>query len=140
MAKRARASRSAHRPGGQGPSRNRKTEDAPVSPVGSSEDAVGVGATQTPATGAPGEVMAGDLPTEAIVEGAIQSATPPESRRTRRARRAKTRPDDLAARAAAENAWVRADLRRIWVVSAILMVALALSWVVFVAVDVLSLY
>ena len=140
MAKRARASRSAHRPGGQGPSRSRKTEDAPVSPVEPSEDAVSVGAAGATAAGAPGEVIEGDQPTEAIVANAIQPATLPESKRTRRARRAKTRPDDLAARAAAENAWVREDLRRIGIVSAILMVALAMSWVVFVALDVLNLY
>ena len=140
MAKRARASRSAHRPGGQGPSRSRKTEDAPVGPAGPGEDAVSVGAAEAAAAGAPDAVIEGAGAADAIVGGTIQPATPAESKRTRRARRAKTRPDDLAARAAAENGWVREDLRRIWVVSAILMAALAVSWVLFVALDVLNLY
>jgi len=84
--------------------------------------------------------MEGAHPAEADVGAVIPAAAPPESKRTRRARRAKTRPDDLAARAAAENGWVREDLRRIWIVSAILMAALAVSWVLFVALDVLGLY
>jgi hypothetical protein len=68
---------------------------------------------------------------------ALPSATT-SSRRTRR--RTKARPNDLTARASAETVWVRADLRRIGIVSAILLVALGLAWVVFVVTDVLGLY
>ena len=72
-----------------------------------------------------------------------EPATQPEPRRSRRRDRrrgAKQRSDDLAARAAAETVWVRADLRRIGIVSVILLVALAVSWVIFGLLDVLSLY
>jgi hypothetical protein len=70
-----------------------------------------------------------------------QVAPAVEPKRTRRARqRAKSRPDDLAARAVAEDAWVRADLRRIALVSVVLLAGLAVAWVAFVLLDVLSLY
>jgi hypothetical protein len=58
-----------------------------------------------------------------------------------RPRRAvKVRQDSLQARIAAENVYVRDDLRRIAVVSAILFAALAAAWFVFVFLDVLGLY
>lgn len=131
MAKRARASRSTHRPGGQGPSRSRKSDDASTSPAEPAIEAE--------------TVSAGEMTVEASDPHRAETAVAPpaaqlESRRTRRARRAKTRPDNLAAQAEAENAWVRADLRRIAIVSAIMLVALAVAWVLFVALDVLSLY
>jgi hypothetical protein len=64
-----------------------------------------------------------------------------QSKPSRRARRsARSRPDDLAARAAAEDVWVRADLRRIGIISAVLLAGLAVAWVIFVLLDVLGLY
>jgi hypothetical protein len=55
-------------------------------------------------------------------------------------RGAKIRTDSLQARIAAENVYVRQDLRRILVVSGILFAALALAWFVFVFLDVLDIY
>lgn len=65
----------------------------------------------------------------------------PAGRRADRRRTAKRRTaEELSARAAAEDAWVRADLRRIGVISLVLLAVLAASWVVFGAMDVLGLY
>jgi hypothetical protein len=82
---------------------------------------------------------------EAVAALAASPATPeaqPAARSPRRARRSgrKQRSSDLAARAAAEDVWVRGDLRRIGLVSLVLLVALAASWVVFGFFDVLNLY
>jgi hypothetical protein len=55
-------------------------------------------------------------------------------------RGAKVRADSLQARMAAEDVYVREDLRRILVVSGVLFAALALAWFVFVFLDVLDLY
>jgi hypothetical protein len=46
----------------------------------------------------------------------------------------------LTSRAAAEDAFVREDLRRIGAVSFILIIGLALAWVLFYAMDLLGLY
>ena len=62
------------------------------------------------------------------------------ARRRARGRTSKKSQADLASRAATEDAWVRADLRRIGVVSVILVAALALAYVVFGVMDVLNLY
>jgi len=68
---------------------------------------------------------------------------PASGRRTRRraARTSKRRSrDDLTSRAAAETLWVREDLRRIGIVSVVVMAGLAVAYVVFGALDVLNLY
>jgi hypothetical protein len=71
----------------------------------------------------------------------VAAAAPTDKKSRRRARRrTKARPDDLAARAAAETVWVREDLRRIGIVSLILVVTLAVAWLVFGVMDVLGLY
>jgi hypothetical protein len=140
VAKRTRANRSAHRPGGQGPNRAKKSSGVEAE---SSE-------AQDPATSAAEDVGAdyseieGD---ETAVAAVAATATPEatETKGTRRQRRARRRTgkksqDDLASRAAAENVWVREDLRRIGVVSVILVAALAVAWVVFGVMDVLNLY
>jgi hypothetical protein len=75
---------------------------------------------------------------EAGMVGAAAVAQPKPNRRARRS--ARSRPDDLAARAAAEDVWVRADLRRIGIISAVLLAGLAVAWVIFVLLDVLGLY
>lgn len=128
MAKRVR-SRSARRPGGQGPSRAKKTSDASTS----AHEGVSQATTDADIETTDAEY------TEIAVEQATTPTAATSSRRRSR-RRTKSRPDDLAARAAAENVWVREDLHRIGIVSAILLVALAVAWVVFVAMDVLNLY
>ena len=145
MAKRTRASRSAHRPGGPGPSRAKKTSGAEPSPenpvdaeVSAAED---IGATYS-------DVEVDEVAAAAIAAATTSQATaaPPEAKPGRRARRRTARTskkrnqDDLASRATAETVWVRADLRRIGVVSVVLFVALAVAYVVFGIVDVLNLY
>lgn len=120
MAKRVRGSRSSHRPGGQGPSRTTKTDQA------ASSDADIDLAVETVETGY----------TELAIDES--PAAPAKPRRARRSERA--RADSLPARAAAEDAYVREDLRRIGVVSLILVIGLAVAWVLFVPMDLLSLY
>jgi hypothetical protein len=58
----------------------------------------------------------------------------------RPAKRVKVKADSLEARVAAEDVYVREDLRRIGLVSAILISSLLAAWVVFVVLDVLDLY
>ncbi len=116
----------------RGPTRSKKSTD---DTLGSPEDVAGVAADVNP------EVSGDAMVAEYTEVSAEQAAPAAGGRRTRQARRrAKSRPDDLAARAAAEDVWVRADLRRIGVVSAILVAGLAVAWVVFVMLDVLGLY
>jgi hypothetical protein len=132
VAKRVRGSRSTHRPGGQGPSRTRKTTD------GSTTAAEGVSQATT---GVEPEAGIETVDAEYTELAVAESAPAPEPKRARRARRrTKSRPDDLAARAAAEDVWVREDLRRIGIVSAVLIGGLAVAWVLFVLLDLLSLY
>ena len=132
MARRARASRSSHRPGGQGPDRSRKTGDAPAAAVPS---------VPQPATDADIDAAIDIIGSQYPEVAVAQVAPAVEPKATRRARqRAKSRPDDLATRAVAEDAWVRADLRRIAIVSGVLLAGLAAAWVIFVLLDVLSLY
>lgn len=75
-----------------------------------------------------------------IAETAAVEPAPPTRRSRQERRRTRTRPDDLEARMASENVWVREDLRRIGVVSVVLLASLAVAWVLFVAVDLLGLY
>ena len=130
MAKRVRGSRSTHRPGGLGPSRVRRTADgsAPAPVDGSMsawpadiDEAIDSVVVET---------------TEITIEG-----TDPLVPQPRRARRGvKVKADSLQARVAAENVYVREDLRRIGMVSVILVAALAVAWVLFVFLDLLGLY
>ena len=144
MAKRVRGSRSAHRPGGQGPSRTRKSlsdaanataddaavlepelvDDVTYSEVGVEVDEVAAAAVAAVAT----EAQPG------------QEQTPRRPARRERRRSAKQRTEDLTARGGAESVWVRADLRRIGLVSVVMLALLAASWVIFGVLDVLSLY
>jgi hypothetical protein len=132
VARRARASRSSHRPGGQGPDRSRKTGET---------SSAALPAAPEPATDADIDAAIDIIGSQYPEASVAQVAPAVEPKRTRRARqRAKSRPDDLAARAVAEDAWVRADLRRIALVSVVLLAGLAVAWVAFVLLDVLSLY
>ena len=131
MARRTRASRSAHRPGGQGPSRTKKSDgDA------ASADADAKQTTDADIDAAVETVTAEY--TELAIEEAAPAAAPTKRRRTRRSARAQA--ESLEGRAAAENVFVRADLRRIGMISVILLTGLLVAWIVFVVMDVLSLY
>jgi len=124
VAKRIRGQRATHRLAGQ-PARVRPTTTSsqPLGPA----PAVDI-------DGAIDDVMM--VETElAIAEPAMPSTALGRPRRT-----VKVRQDSLQARIAAENIYVRDDLRRIGVVSAILFAGLALAWFVFVFLDVLGLY
>ena len=142
MAKRSRASRSARRPGGQGPTRTKKPSGAEAS----SETSVDPGVSPAEEIGASySEVEVDEIAAAAVAAAATTQATqePTTGKRARRraVRTAKRKTqDDLASRAAAETIWVRQDLRRIVVVSIVLIVALAVAYVVFGRVDVLGLY
>lgn len=147
MAKRTRASRSAHRPGGQGPTRPKRTSGAEASAETSAATPVQAEATSPEEIGATdAEVEVDEVAAAAIASATATQATeePPTGRRARRrvqGRSSKKRgQDDLATRAAAETAWVREDLRRIGVVSIVLIAALAVAYVVFGVIDVLGLY
>jgi len=132
VAKRVR-SRGSYRPGGQGPSRTKTT--AP-------------GASDPASDAMVDDVAYDEVEVDETAAAAVASATPTQpaattegrraSRRDRRRPRGRT--DELAARATAESAWVQDDLRRIGVITVILVVALIVTWVVFGYLDVLSLY
>jgi hypothetical protein len=130
VAKRVRGSRSAHRPGGQGPLRTRKTAEA-SSPSGADVAASAWDADVDEAI---------DLVMMDTMEVSIEEPAPvvQPTRRQRRATRVKA--DSLQARVAAENVYVLEDLRRIGVVSAVLFVGLLLAWILFVPLDLLGLY
>jgi hypothetical protein len=127
VAKRVRGSHSTHRPGGQGPSRNKKTGEEMSSDAGTTAPVADIdGALQT---------VESSYTEIAIDESA---PAPRTSRRARRSTKAKS--DSLDGRVAAENVYVREDLRRIGVVSVVLVVMLAVAWVLFYAMDLLGLY
>ena len=143
MAKRTRASRSSRRPGGQGPSRTKKSSGAETGSATPAEPEV-TSAEEIGATYSDVEV---DEVAAAAVAATTSNATATEepetgrrSRRRKRERSGKKSQDELAARAAAEDVWVREDLRRIGVVSLILLIALAVAYVIFGVMDVLNLY
>jgi len=143
VAKRVRGSRSAHRPGGQGPSRTKK----PANGAAEATDAETAAPDQDVVSDAAyGEVEVDEVAAAAVAAVATTEAAPSEeqaprrSRRRERRRSPKQRTDDLTARATAESVWVRADLRRIGLVSVVLLVLLAVAWVIFGVLDVLNLY
>ena len=92
------------------------------------------------------EVEVDEVAAAAVAASTATAASeePPTGRRSRRRAKGRTskkrNQNDLASQATAEDVWVRADLRRIAVVSVILVVALALAYVVFGVMDVLNLY
>lgn len=128
MAKRQRGSRSAHRPGGYGPTR------APRSATGTRPaDAAGIAAVPaaSPAAASPARPS---TPSPAVAASASRS-TPPKARvRTRQ------RGDTLAARVAAEESWISDDLRRIAIISGALVLSLLLAWFLLVVLNLSGLY
>lgn len=142
MAKRTRASRSARRPGGQGPNRAKKPPGAESSP-GAPAETEFTSVEAIDATYSEVEVDEAAAAAVATSTSTQQTEEQPVGRRSRRrvqGRSGKKAREDLAARAAAEDTWVRADLRRIGIVSAVLIAALAVAYVVFGLMDVLGLY
>jgi hypothetical protein len=135
VAKRTRASRSTHRPGGLGPSRSKKTSSA--SSAAGQPDAPAEADLDAAVASVEAEYTELTIEETAPAETATPAA---HSTRRRSRRRTKARSDDLEARAGAESVWVREDLRRIGIVSVALLAGLAVAWVVFVVLDVLSLY
>ncbi len=134
MAKRVRGSHSTHKPGGQGPSRTKKTSSDPEDAATATEaDIVATDGT-VDIDGAMDSVVM--QTTELAIEEPAAAPTP--RRRTRRGAKAKA--DSLESRAAAEDAYVRADLRRIGMVSGMLFVALLVAWLLVVPMNVLGLY
>jgi hypothetical protein len=130
VAKRVRGSHSTHRPGGHAPVRS--TRPAGAAPT--------VGSAVTPSAWAP----TADSPLDPFVmettEVTFQEPMPPTPATSRARRRTTVKADSLQARVAAENVYVREDLRRIAVVTAILVAGLAVAWVLFVVLNVLGLY
>jgi hypothetical protein len=132
VAKRVR-SRGSYRPGGQGPSRTKTTAPGASDPA---SDAI------------VDDVAYDEVEVDEIAAAAVASATPIQPAATTEGRRAsrrerhrpRARTDELAARATAESTWVQDDLRRIGVITVILVVALVVAWVVFGYLDILGLY
>jgi hypothetical protein len=130
VAKRVRGSHSTHRPGGQVPVRPQKPP-----------------ATSTAASSAPASA-AWDADIDQAIDSVILETTEvtiedpvvPVQPAGRARKRVTVKSDSLQARVAAENVYVREDLRRIAVVSAILVAGLAVAWIFIVLLDVLGLY
>jgi hypothetical protein len=130
VAKRVRGSRSAHRPGGQGPARVRRAGDA-AAPTTGNRPAV------TPQADIDEAIESVMLETTEIT---IEESDPVESQARPPRRGVKVKADSLQARVAAENVYVREDLRRIGTITLILLGALVIAWVLFVVLDLLELY
>jgi hypothetical protein len=130
VAKRVRGSHSTHRPGGHA------TVRPPKPP------ATGVTAAPT-APGASWDAGIDEAIDSLVMETTevtIEDPVAPERPSPRARRRVSVKADSLEARVAAENVYVREDLRRIAVVSAILIGGLAVAWFLFVVLDLLGLY
>lgn len=130
MAKRVRGSHSTHRPGGLAPVRStRPATNAPGTPG-------------TPISTAWDADIDGAIDSVIVETTEVTIADPvaplPSSAKSRR--RVTVKADSLEARVAAENVYVREDLRRIAVVTGILVAGLAVCWVLFVLLDLLDLY
>jgi len=125
VAKRVRGQRTSHRIGGQAVSSRRPADAAPTGstdPIPADVDAA----------------IDSVLYEASYDELTLEEPTGVVAAKARRGVRVKS--DSLNARIAAESIYVRQDLRRILLVSAVLFTALAVCWVVFVFLNVLDLY
>ena len=131
MAKKVRGSTTTHRPGGQGPSRNRKT-----SSTGSSQDVFDA------ADADPSVDIDGAVETVAMqaTEIGIEEAAPATARSRRSRRGMRVKADSLEARSVAEDTFVREDLRSIGIIAGVLVAGLVIAWVLLVAMNVAGLY
>ncbi len=130
MAKRVRGSHSTHRPGGQVPVRQQKPPATTTTASSTSANA----AWDADIDQAIDSVILET--TEVTIEDPVAPTPAPGRAR----KRVTVKSDSLQARVAAENIYVREDLRRIAVVSAILVAGLAVAWVLIVMLDLLGLY
>ena len=130
MAKRVRGSHSTHRPGGHVPAREQKPLATPT--IASSTSA-------NPAWDSDIDQAIDSVILE-TTEVTIEDPVVPAQATVRARKRVTVKADSLQARVAAENVYVREDLRRIAVVSAILVAGLAVAWVLIVLLDLLGLY
>jgi hypothetical protein len=129
VAKRVRGSHSTHRPGGLAPVRPTRPATTPGGP-------------DTPNSPAWDADIDGAIDSLVVETTEVTFADPvaPLPSNTRLRRRVSVKADSLEARVAAENVYVREDLRRIAVVTGILIAGLAVCWVLFVLLDLLDLY
>jgi hypothetical protein len=139
VAKRVRGPRSTHRPGGQGPSRVSREERATPSgrsAVQAPEPAVGTASVpaRPPDTVSP-EVPAPPAPRPRTAPRTEAAASARVSRT-----RSRARADSLASRASAELVYVTDDLRRIAVVSLVMLVVFGVIWLLLAVIDPLSVY
>jgi hypothetical protein len=128
VAKRVRGSHSTHRPGGHVPVRQQKPPATAPSP------------TSADANWDDGIDQAIDSYVLETTEVTIEDPVAPAAAPSRARKRVTVKQDSLQARVAAENVYVREDLRRIAVVSGILLASLAVAWLLFVVLDLLGLY
>jgi hypothetical protein len=133
VAKRVRGKGSSYRPGGQGPSRSKESQ-SPESVANADVvtlDPIDI-AIDSAVEPVPVEVDTAEI---SVAAPAAVARKPKAARRSARAKA-----DSLEGRAAAEETWVRTDLRRIAIISAIMVAGLAVAWVLFVALNLAGLY
>jgi hypothetical protein len=132
VAKRVRGSQSTHRSGGHAQTRPQKPAVAP--PPAAAKGTTPPSTWDADIDGAIGSV--------AMQTAEVRMADPAVAQTpgSRPRRRTAMKADSLEARVAAENIYVLEDLRRIAVVTAILLVSLAVAWVLFVPLNLLGLY
>ena len=127
VAKRVRGKRSAaYKPGGQGPSRDKDSGGAQTAPPTLDVDA------------AIEDVTDAQIVETTEIAVAEPAATPRKRKGARRSARA--RAESLAGRAAAEESWVREDLRNIGMITVVLLVGLLVAWILFVPMNLGSFY
>jgi hypothetical protein len=132
VAKRVRGSTTRRRSSGSAP------RGAPSSPAGPVAD---VNPEAASVTAAGPEGAGTSLAATALRQPAAGAATTSTATSLRRVgRRTRPRADDLTSRATAEDAWVRADLRRIAIISTGLVGILVVLWLLLVVLDVFGLY
>ena len=119
MAKRVRGQRTTHRPGRVGPAR---PDREPTTRISSTGAVTPIAAPSTTRVAAPSGPVVGTASA-----GALAATRDPRAR-------TRLRSSGLDQKAAAETEWVTDDLRRIGVISAIMVAGLALAWVLLVVV------
>ncbi len=128
VAKRVRGKGSSYRPGGQGPSRSKESQSS-ESVVTADPIDIAIDSAVEPV---PVEVDTAEI---SVAAPAAVARKPKAARRSARAKA-----ESLEGRAAAEETWVRTDLRRIAIISALMVAGLAVAWVLFVALNLAGLY
>ena len=130
MTKKVRGTSATYRPGGMGPTRTTKGTST------SATSGIGLLAPD-PATDIDAAVDAVSVREEDIT---IADSALPASAARRSRRAGKVKADSLEARAAAEDTYVREDLRSIAMITGILVVGLLVAWVLLVPLNLAGLY